>query len=343
MIARVTAGAAAEKPMTDRLPWTSHAVAAPDLHGMPSELPYAGAASFLRRPWRSDLEGVEVGILGVPFDTATSHRPGARFGPRAVRQISSTLAWEKRVYGFDFHPVERLAIADLGDLALDFDRPAAVPAQIEAGAARVVGAGTTMLAIGGDHFVSYPLLRATAARHGRLSLLHFDAHTDTWPSESDDGIHHGTMFWHAAREGLVDPAHSVQVGIRTTNLDTLGFNVLDAPWVHREGAETCIAEVRRIVGERPVYLTFDVDCLDPAYAPGTGTPVMGGLAASQALEIVRGLAGLDVVGADVVEVAPAYDVGEITALAGATLALNFLCLFALAPGRTGTTSGGHRA
>ena len=325
--------------MSDDPPWGSHAFTATDLHALPAEYPYEGATSFLRRPWRRELDGLDVAVAGIPFDLATTHRPGARFGPRAVRQISGTLAWEKRVYGFDFHPVERLAIADIGDFRFDFQRPAGVPAQIEQAARRVVDAGVTLLALGGDHFVSYPLLRATAARHGPLSLLHFDAHTDTWPSPSEDGISHGTMFWHAAREGVVDPARSVQVGIRTTNLDTLGFNILDAPSVHAGGVDATVAGIRRILGDRPVYLTFDIDCLDPAYAPGTGTPVMGGLTAAQALAIVQGLRGLDVVGADLVEVAPAYDVGEVTALAGATLALNFLCLFALSPRRAGRPAG----
>ncbi len=321
--------------MNDDLPWGSHAFTATDLHSMPQEMTYEGALSFLRRPWRTSLEGLDVAILGVPFDTATTNRPGARFGPRAIRQISSNLAWESSVYGFDFHPVQRLAIADLGDLHFDFSTPARTPARIEAAARKIVDAGVTLLALGGDHFVSYPLLRATAARHGPLALLHFDAHTDTWPDEHADGVSHGTMFWHAARDGVVVPGESVQIGIRTSNPDTLGFNVLDAPWVHRHGVDAVIAEVRRIVGTRPVYLTFDIDCLDPSCAPGTGTPVMGGLNAAQTLEIVRAMAGLNIVGADVVEVAPAYDVAEVTALAGATLALNFLCLFALAPGRQG--------
>ena len=140
------------------------------------------------------------------------------------------------------------------------------------------------------------------------------------------------MFWHAAREGLVDPAHSVQIGLRTTNDDTMGFNVLDAPWVHEHGIDAVIEETRRHLGERPVYLTFDIDCLDPSFAPGTGTPVCGGLTTHQAQYIIRGLAGINLVGMDLVEVAPAYDVGEITALAGATLATEMICTYASRPG-----------
>ena len=141
------------------------------------------------------------------------------------------------------------------------------------------------------------------------------------------------MFWHAAREGLVDPKTSIQIGLRTVNLDTMGFNILDAPWIHRHGTDAVIAEARRIVGDRKAYLTFDIDCLDPSYAPGTGTPSPGGLTTNQAFEIVQGLSGLNIIGADVVEVSPPYDVAEITSLAGAQLALNFLCLFARAPWR----------
>ena len=157
--------------------------------------------------------------------------------------------------------------------------------------------------------------------------MHFDAHSDTW-SEDRQRLDHGTMFYHAVREGLVDDSRSVQIGLRTTNDATLGFNILDARRVHRDGPESVAAEARRIVGDNKVYLTFDIDCLDPSCAPGTGTPVCGGLSTHQALEIVRGLAGIRLIGMDVVEVAPAYDVGEITALAGATLAAEFLCLLA---------------
>jgi agmatinase len=161
-------------------------------------------------------------------------------------------------------------------------------------------------------------------------LLHFDAHSDTWPDESSR-VDQGTMFFHAAKEGVVDDTRSAQIGLRTTNDDTLGFNIMDARWVHDRGPAAVASEVRRIVGDNKVYLTFDIDCLDPSYAPGTGTPVCGGLSTFQALEIVRGLAGINLVGMDVVEVAPAYDVGDITSLAGASLAAEFLCLFAANP------------
>jgi agmatinase len=172
------------------------------------------------------------------------------------------------------------------------------------------------------------LIRAHHRKYGEaLSLLHFDAHSDTW-ADDNDRIDHGTMFWWAAKNAFVDPATSVQIGIRTTNPDTLGFNVIDAPDVHASGVEDVIRRTREIIGDRPVYLTFDIDCLDPSYAPGTGTPVCGGLTTHQAMTLLRGLAGINVVGMDVVEVAPAYDVGEITALAGAHLAMEMLYLYA---------------
>ena len=162
--------------------------------------------------------------------------------------------------------------------------------------------------------------------------MHFDAHSDSW-SDEDDRIDHGTMFYWAAKYGLVDPQTSVQIGLRTTNHDTMGFNVIDAGKVHDEGVGPTVETARRILGDRPVYLTFDIDCLDPCYAPGTGTPVCGGLSSHQAMSILRGLEGINVIGMDIVEVAPAYDVGEITALAACHLAMEMLYLFACRGGR----------
>jgi agmatinase len=303
-----------------------NAFTAEKLYGTSTEAMYAGALSFVRRRYSRDLRGVDLAVWGVPLDTATTNRPGARFGPRAVRAASTNVAWTRQ-WPWEFDPFDRLAVVDYGDCVFDPGRPASVPAEIEAQAKAILDAGAALLTLGGDHFVSYPLLRAHAEKHGPLSLLHFDAHSDTWADE-DGRIDHGTMFYHAAREGIVDPARSVQVGLRTTNDDTLGFNILDARWVHSHSPEEVSQEIRRIVGDHKTYLTFDIDCLDPAYAPGTGTPVCGGLTTHTALEIVRGLRGINLIGMDLVEVAPAYDVGEITALAGATLALEFICLYA---------------
>jgi agmatinase len=309
---------------------TDHAIVREDLYGTTPEPTYGGALSFMRRKFTKDMNGVDIAVTGIPLDTATTNRPGARFGPRAIRAASSIMAWEKP-YGMEFDPFDKLAVVDAGDCYFDHGRPESTPEEIEAHAFGIIEQGPALLALGGDHFVSYPLLRAHHRKHGGpLSLLHFDAHSDTWADENDR-IDHGTMFWWAAKNGLVDPASSVQIGIRTTNPDTLGFNVIDAPDVHASGVEAVVARTREILGSRPVYLTFDIDCLDPSYAPGTGTPVCGGLTTHQAMSVLRGLAGINVIGMDVVEVAPAYDAGEITALAGAHLAMEMLYLYACRP------------
>ena len=309
---------------------SDNAVFRDSVYGTNPEPTYAGALSFMRRKYTRDLEGVDLVVTGVPLDTATTNRPGARFGPRAVRAASTVMAWT-RPYGLDFDPFDKLAVVDYGDCLFDFGRPEGVPDEITNHAAEIIGQGPALLSIGGDHFVSFPLLRAHAEKYGApLSLIHFDAHSDTWADE-DGRIDHGTMFFHAAKQGLVDPSQSVQIGLRTHNDDTLGFNILDGPWVHEHGVRQVIEETRRIVGNNPVYLTFDIDCLDPSYAPGTGTPVCGGLTTAQAMSIIRGLRGINLVGMDLVEVAPAYDVGEITALAGAHLAMEMIAVYASRP------------
>lgn len=297
------------------------------LYGTAAEPTYAGITSFMRRRYSRDLTGVGLAISGVPFDTATTNRPGSRFGPRAIRAASIQSAWARH-FPWEFDPFDLLACVDYGDCYFDHGTPQDTPALIEAHATRILEAGSALLTLGGDHFISYPLLKAHARKHGRLALIHFDAHSDTWPDEEGKRIDHGTMFYHAAREGLVDPARSVQVGLRTTNDDVMGFQVLDAREVHRSTPEQIAERIRARVGEHPVYLTFDIDCLDPAFAPGTGTPVCGGLSSHQALEILRGLRGINLIGMDVVEVAPPYDNAEVTALAGATLAMEMICLYA---------------
>ncbi len=303
-----------------------------DLKGPGDEAPYAGALSFLRRNYTRDIDGADAVITGFPFDQATSGRPGARFGPRAIREASTGIA-ELPGYPFGFDPLTELAIADYGDCYLDYGHPMQAVERIEAHADEILSSGATLISFGGDHFITYPLLRAHAKKHGPLALIHFDAHSDTW---GDDGIRldHGSMFLRAKREGLVLPEKSVQTGIRTPNSSDHGFTVLTAPWVHREGIPAVLDVIREQVGDHPAYVTFDIDCLDPSFAPGTGTPVAGGLSTSQAFEAVRGLTGLNLVGFDVVEVAPAYDVAEITAIAGATIAHDYLCLIALQKGAT---------
>ena len=309
-----------------------HAITRDDLYGTTPEPTYGGVTSFMRRKYTKDMEGVDVAVMGVPFDTATTNRSGARLGPRAVRNASTIMAWE-RPYGMEFDPFDKLAVVDAGDAHFDFGRPEKVPDEIEAAAFGIISQGPALLALGGDHFVSYPLIKAHVKKHGGpISILHFDAHSDTWADENDR-IDHGTMFWWAARQGLVNPATSVQVGIRTRNPDTLGFNIIDAPTVHQQTLENTIAEARSKLADTPVYVTFDIDCLDPSYAPGTGTPVCGGLTSHQAISILRGLQGINVIGMDIVEVAPAYDVGEITALAASHLAMEMLYLYANRPQR----------
>ena len=296
------------------------------LRGTRSEPTYSGTLSFMRRKYARELAGVDLAVTGIPFDSATTNRPGARFGPRAIRQASTQLSWAQLDdWGFD--AFDRLAVIDYGDCEFDPGRPETIPQRIEEHARRIISQGAGLLALGGDHFITYPILKAHAEKHGPLSLIHFDAHSDTW--EDDDGrVDHGTMFYHAAREGLIEAKRSVQVGLRTFNKDTWGFNQLKAPWVHERGAAAVSDRVRRIVGGHPCYLTFDIDCLDPACAPGTGTPVIGGLSSHQAQQILRGLAGVNLAGMDLVEVAPDYDVGEITSLAGASLALEMIYLYA---------------
>ena len=313
-----------------RKPSNDSAFTRDDLYGTRPEPSFSGALSFLRRNYTRDLAGVDVVVTGVPFDTATTNRPGTRLGPRAIRAASSIMAWE-RPYGMEFDPLDKLAVIDYGDCLFDWGYPDKVPDEIEAHASKIIDQGPSLLTFGGDHFITYPLLKAHAKKHGSpLSLLHFDAHSDTW-ADDDGRIDHGTMFYHAVKQGVVDPSRSVQVGLRTHNPDNMGFNILDGPWVQQNGVDAVVAETRKVIGDNPVYVTFDIDCLDPSYAPGTGTPVCGGLTTYQAMAILRGLRGLNIVGADIVEVAPAYDVGEITALAGSHMAIEMLCLFASRP------------
>jgi len=298
-----------------------------DMKGLSYEATYAGALSFLRRTYTKDLTGVDLAVTGIPFDCAVTNRPGTRFGPRAVREASSLQAPDAP-YGWDVSPAEDFAIADYGDLAFDHGKTSDVPARIEAHIAGILQAGAAVLTLGGDHSISHPVIRAHAEKYGPLSLIQFDAHTDTWADDNYDRIDHGTMFYKAVKQGLVVPERSVQVGIRTRNDDTLGVNIIDAPEVHESKPAEIAARIKAVVGDNPVYLTFDIDALDPAYAPGTGTPVWGGLTSAQAAAILRGLAGINVVGMDVVEVSPPYDTTGATAIAGAHVAMELLCLWA---------------
>ncbi|TPE53676.1 agmatinase [Amaricoccus solimangrovi] len=295
-----------------------------------AEMTYGGALSFLRRRYTRDLTGVDVAVWGVPYDASVTYRPGCRLGPRAIRAASVQLA-ELRAFPFGFDLFEELSVIDHGDAWIDPHHPETVAPAIERQAAEILATGTKLLTLGGDHFIAWPLLRAHAAVHGPLALIQVDAHGDLWPDDPGR-IDHGTMMGRAIREGIVDPARSTQVGIRTFHDSDEGLQVLTAPFIHREGIGAAIEAARARAGDAPVYLSFDIDGLDPAFAPGTGTPVPGGLASWQALEFVRGLGGLNLVGMDLVEVSPPFDHAEITALAAAHLAHDWLCLLAEAGG-----------
>lgn len=295
-------------------------------YGTQAEPTYSGALSFLRRRYTKDLTGVDVAVVGVPFDLATTNRPGTRLGPRGIRAASASLAWCKP-YTWNFDPCERLNVIDWGDVFFDPGVPQNAPETIRAQYAQFAEQKVTPLTLGGDHFITFPILQALQAVHGPLSLIHFDAHSDTW-RDTDGRIDHGTMFFHAARLGLVDPARSIQLGMRTHNEETHGFSVLDARWLHAYGAEACISAIRERVGKHKCYISFDIDFLDPSFAPGTGTPVVGGFSTHDALSLVRGLAGLNIVGMDVVEVSPPFDVSEMTSLAGASIAQELLAAHA---------------
>ena len=299
-----------------------------ETRGTIAEPSYGGALSFLRRRYTKDLSEADVAVMGVPFDMSVSGRSGTRLGPRAIRAASSHIAWSAP-WPWPFDPFERLSVVDYGDCFFDHGYPAQIPGAIAQAAREVLASDTALLTLGGDHFITWPLLKAHAEKHGPLALIQMDAHSDTWEDEPGR-IDHGTMLWHAVREGLVLPEASVQVGIRTHNPDPLGVHVIDAREVHLTGPEAVAGKVRAIVGDRPCYLTFDIDALDPSAAPGTGTPVIGGLTTFQAQEILRGLEGIALRGMDVVEVAPAYDLSEITALAAATLACDLIALHAAA-------------
>jgi agmatinase len=294
--------------------------------GLSFENAFGGAPSFLRRRYSKDLSGVNIAVTGVPFDQAVTNRPGTRLGPRAIREASALQTFDPP-YGWGFDPMSEFDIIDYGDLAFDYAKISDFPAALTTHIKTILDAGAASLVLGGDHFISFPILRAYAEKYGPLSLLQFDAHSDTWPDDDMERVDHGTMFYKAVKLGLIDPATSVQVGIRTENADTLGLNIIDAREVSEAGPAATAHKIKAILGTRATYLTFDIDCLDPAYAPGTGTPVWGGLSSGQAAIILRDLAGINVVGADVVEVSPPYDPAGITAVAGAHVAMELLCLW----------------
>ena len=286
---------------------------------------FSNVFSFMGLPFSRDMDdaSIDAVVMGVPYDLGTSGRPGTRSGPNAIRQASANLRWEEKRWPWTFDLGARLKAVDYGDIQFMWGDSDDMLAQVEAHASGITAAGKTLVSFGGDHFVTLPLLRGHAKTHGKLSLIHFDAHTDTY--DEDQKYNHGCMFFRAPREGLIDPSRSIQIGIRT-NYDQPNheFEVIDAHQANEQSVADTVSAIRKRVGGYPTYLTFDIDCLDPAYAPGTGTPVVGGMTTSKVLQILQGIADLNIVGFDVVEVSPAYDNANITALAGATLALQFL-------------------
>ncbi|ANO35039.1 agmatinase [Vibrio breoganii] len=290
---------------------------------------YSNSMSFMRRPYLRDPVSADADlvVLGVPLDLATSGRPGARMGPDAIRRASVNLAWEGKKFPWDFNVFDRAKVIDAGDLVFDSGDAEGFTARLEAATDEILKSGKTMLALGGDHFITLPILRAYTKHYGEMALIHFDAHTDTYAHGS--AYDHGTMFYHAPNEGLISSEHSVQIGIRTEyEQQDHGFTVINAMQANDQSADEIVAQIRKVIGDKPVYVTFDIDCLDPAFAPGTGTPVCGGLNSDKVLKILRGLAGVNIVGMDVVEVSPAYDHADLTALAGATVALELMYAWA---------------
>jgi agmatinase len=295
---------------------------------------YAGPGTFARLPDHYQVADYDIAILGVPFDGGTSYRPGARFGPMGVRQSSRHLRPGFHVE-LDTAPLARLQVVDAGDVPVTPYDIADAMSQIESHVRDIRGGSERrIVAIGGDHTIALPMLRATAAEHGPLALVHFDAHLDTWNTYFNEPITHGTVFRRAFEEGLLIEEKSIHVGIRGPIYDKLdlrddasfGFKVIRAGDVDVLGIDAAAELVRRRVGDAPVYLSVDIDVLDPAFAPGTGTPEMGGLSSRELLHLLRKLDGLNLIGADVVEVAPAYDSAEITTLAAATVVFDIVTL-----------------
>ena len=297
---------------------------------------YMNIPTFMRTPLTDDPADLDIALIGVPYDNAVTNRPGARHGPREVRNASTMMRTIHHVTRTN--PYSLCKVGDLGDVPLPhlFD-DAGVVEDIEGFYRQVASAGTTPLSIGGDHSITFPILKALGAEQP-LGLVHIDAHTDTWDQFLNTKFSHGAPFRRAVEAGVLDPKRTIQIGIRgAQNADEgwryaqeMGMRVVFIEELNERGCEAVLDEARTIVGDQPTYVTFDIDSLDPAFAPGTGTPEFGGLTPIQAQTLVRGLDGLNLIGADVVEVSPPFDYANITALAGATMAYELLCILARA-------------
>jgi agmatinase len=297
---------------------------------------FAGHTTFARLPRIEDVASYDVAVVGVPFDSGVTYRPGARFGPSAIRQGSRLL----RPYNpaLDVAPFAGVQVVDAGDIAANpFDIPHAL-AQVEEGVRHLSGDGRNLVLLGGDHTISLPALRGLHAQYGPLAMVHFDAHLDTWDTYFDAPFTHGTPFRRAWEEGLLDPGRTMHVGTRGSLYSekdladdaAMGFSIVPARDMDRLGVDRVVERVRERVGDAPVYLSIDIDVLDPGFAPATGTPEAGGLTSRELLAMVRGFDGANMVAGDIVEVSPAYDHAEITAIAAANLAYEYCSLFAKA-------------
>ncbi|MEF2074041.1 agmatinase [Consotaella aegiceratis] len=308
-----------------------HAITAEGLLGAASDPTYAGVASFMRRKFTKAPGGADVTVWGVPFDGLVSNRPGARFGPAAIRRASMIFDNDPQ-YPFARDLFEALSVVDYGDCLLDYRLPESAHEAIRVEAARLIEDTGFLITLGGDHSITWPLLQAHAARHGPLALVQFDAHQDTWPMADETHVDHGSFVTAAVKAGLIDPARSIQIGIRTHAPQDCGLEIVHGDEVEDLTSREIAERIRTRTGGAPSYLTFDIDCLDAAFAPGTGTPVAGGPSSAKMLAVIRKLGTLQLVGADVVEVAPPYDHAEITAIAGATVAMYLIGLLAEAKG-----------
>jgi agmatinase len=305
-----------------------------------SELgPIHGIPTFMRLPASRNLNGVDVAIVGVPFDSGTSHRSGTRFGPRKIRELSLIL-WGYN-QALSVFPTADLRVVDYGDVSVVPIDIRATMEHITAEVKSILEEDVTVIALGGDHSISLPLLRAHSAKYGQLAVVHFDSHPDTWDWEyQNQPYSHGTPFRRAIEEELIDTNAYIQTGIRgptsgrndLSEAKEMGATILTIDQVIEMGIPSVLSTIRTTMGDRPVYVSLDIDAADPAFAPGTGTPEVGGLSSYQMLQLVRGLQGLNLVGFDLVEVSPPYDHGDITSILAANLVFEFLSLLALGNG-----------
>jgi len=300
--------------------------------------PYSGICTFGRRPHTRNLAGVDVVVLGVPYDGSTSYRSGTRLGPRSIREQSLLLWGYHNV--LQVSPFQELNVVDYGDVEVVPVDVLQTHQAIEQVASPIVNSGITLLTLGGDHSISLPLLRAHARKYGPPAVIHLDAHPDTWNTEfGDNRYSHGTPFRRAIEENLIDTSAYFQIGIRGPTAGPqdyadalhLGARMITAEQLVQQGIPQVLAELHRMIGDRSVYLSLDIDVHDPAFAPGTGTPEVGGLSSRETLQFLRGLAGLNFIGFDLVEVSPPFDHSNLTAILAANLAFEFLALRALRP------------